>query len=255
MEEQDKYERIEQYLNGELPEDDKQQLEALIAESPDLKSEIELHRQVEETLKGEEIHQFRNVLQATDKSWKLKKEPAKAAKIVRFNFKKSMAIAASIAILIFAGNFLYQNLASPNQEQLFANNFEPYQMILSQRSTGDSPESTALLNTAISQYAQGKFEESSIAFRQLQINDEGNLSFQFYEAMSLLSANNATDAISKFENILATPNSPFLEQTRWYLALSYLKAGNKEKAISLLADIKESEFKFQEKLLLIKALQ
>ena len=256
MDDLTKYELIESYLANEMSADDRRQFEKQLEENTALKEELKLHEQMADVLKGEKIHQFRDVLKEVDKEWKKPTEKKGEGKIVRMNFRRVLAIAASLALLIIAWQFFFSNSNELNSDKLFADHFEPYQMILNQRSTSDDThESTALLNTGIKQYAAGDFAGSSIAFRQLMDAELSNISFQFYYALSLLGNNEPNNAIPVLEKIMDTPEHLFLEQSRWYLALAYLQNNEKEKAVNILHKIKEGEYKFLEKEKLIQRLE
>ncbi len=245
MDDLTKYELIENYLTNEMSDKERQQFEEQLATDMELKEELKLHKQMADVLKGEKIHQFRSVLKNVDNEWKKPAKKKDEGKVVRMNFRRVLAIAASLALLIFAWQFFFSDSNELNGGKLFSDHFEPYQMILNQRSVGDeTPEKTVLLNTGIKQYAAGEFAASSIAFRQLMNADPSNISFQFYYALSLLGNNEPNIAIPVFEKIINMEGHLFLEQSRWYLGLAYLQNNEKEKAANILKEIEEGKFKF-----------
>lgn len=247
MDELTKYDLIERYLSKELSGEELQNFEEKISNDDELKMEINLHQQLAETLKGDDIHDFRNKIKSVDSQWERPGEKQNGGQVFRLNFRKVMAIAAGVALLIFAGQYLFSEGQSSSPEQLFANHYEPYQMVLNQRSIDDEENSNTLINHAVQAYANGNYGEAAETFNRLLEPNPDNVAFKFYEAISHLSDNKPTTAIPIFESLVSQSGHLFEEQSRWYLALAYLKNGEKEKAVSSFNQIQEGEFKFGEK--------
>lgn len=243
MDELTKYGRIEKYLLDEMSGAERKDFEAILKTDAPLREEVELHRKVAETLRGEKIHDFRKTLQNVDNQWERPIGKQSGGKVFRINWRRVLAVAASLALLVLAWQFFMVGSA----DDPFLAHHEPYQMVLNQRSAADGVPDSDLLNTAIQQYSTGQFAEAANAFEQLYKNAPENIAYQFYQAAALLSAENTATAIPIFENILTKPDHLFLEQSRWYLGLAYLKNNEREKAAAIFKKIKEGEFKHEEK--------
>ena len=100
MDNEKKQERIERYLNGKLSSQEKTAFENNLAQDADLKREVTLQQELANTLKGEKIHQFRNVLQEVDANWK-----PEQGRVRRLNIPRLSAIAAAFLVLIIAYRF------------------------------------------------------------------------------------------------------------------------------------------------------
>jgi tetratricopeptide (TPR) repeat protein len=244
MDEQTKYERIESYLAGTMVPAERLQFEQELTADSSLADELELHRQLQGSLRGEKIHEFRAVLQAVDKQWQKPAGKPNRSQRLRLLFRPALAVAAAVALLLIAWQLFSPNGRPDASEQLFAAYFEPYQMVLNQRSAAELPERAGLLNTAIKQYAEGQFADAAIAFRQLEQSEPGNIAFQFYQALALLASGQADEAIPILENVLARSGHLFSEQCRWYLALAHLKRGQEAEAKQLLDSIGPGQFRY-----------
>ena len=252
MNTEEKYESIERYLDQKMTEEERNDFEQLLENDAVLKEELELHQQMTETLKGEKVHQLRAILKKTDSNWE-SNEAVPKGKIQPFNFRRVIAIAATVLLVVFAYQFFFSGDETISNEQLFADNFQPYQMILNQRDIS-TEEKNVLLENAISAYTKGDFQTASIAFRQLAQNDPANISYEFYYAVAELGAENSDSAIGLFKDILVGSDHPFNEQSQWYLALAYLQKGDKKNAVNLLKEIQSGQFKHAEAQQILKAL-
>lgn len=251
MNSEEKYTLIEKYLAKGMQDEELDNFEKLLLSDSDLQEEVNLHQQVAETLKGEKIHQLRNVLNDVDKNWEVpsKKE---SAKIVNFNFRRILTIAAAVTLLIIGYQwFSNSNLSS---EELYAANFETYPMLLNQRSVDKNVTNLESYNNAITNYTTGQNQEALAAFEKLIITQPDNITYQFYQANLLLSEEKAAEAIPIFQKILSGNYPLFEEQARWYLALALLQNNEKENAKALLEKIQPEQYKAKEANKILKQL-
>ncbi|MFK8005009.1 MAG: tetratricopeptide repeat protein [Saprospiraceae bacterium] len=240
---EEKYTLIEKYLAKEMQGEELENFETQLQTDHELKEELNLHQQVAETLKGEKVHQLRSVLNDVDKNWEA---PSKkdSAKVVNFNFRRVLTIAAAFSLLIIGYQwFTNSNLSS---EELYAANFETYPMLLNQRSIEENPTDLVTYNNAITFYNKKEFTQAEVAFEKLLQGQPDNISFQFYQANIFLASQNAAQAVPIFQKILEGNNPLIEEQTRWYLSLAHLQLNQKENAKALLEKIQSGQFKAKE---------
>lgn len=205
-------------------------------------------------LKGEKLHKFLDALNETNANWQLSSKEKKSA-LISMNARIVLAIAASLAILIFTWQLFFVTGEEITGKQLFTQHFEPYPMVLSQRSEADTAGHASLVNLAVQQYSEGNYTLASDAFIQLMNREPEQISYRFYFAVSLLGANDASNAIDILKDLLENPDHLFVEQSRWYLALAYIAAKDETKAIKKLKEIKPGEFQYSESRQLISALE
>lgn len=243
MNSEGKYTLIEKFLAKEMQGEELKKFEDQLQNDVELKEELVLHRQLTETLKGERVHELRNVLKEVDKNWEA---PSKkdSAKIVKFSFRRVLTIAAAVALFMISYQWFTNSNLSP--EEIYASNFETYPMLLNQRSAEENTTSSVTYNNAITFYNKREYAQAEAAFEKLLQDQPDNISFQFYQANIFLASQNAADAIPVFQKILDGNNPLFEEQARWYLSLAYLQLGQKENAKALLEKIQQGQFQANE---------
>lgn len=242
MTSEEKFNQIEMYLSGTLTEQERAAFEQKLARDQTFRQEVELHRQVAETLKGEKVHQLRRVLETVDKNWK-EDQGNKENQFRLLSIRSLIAVAATVLLLVFAYQLFVPE--SSSSEELFAEYFEPYQMVLTQRSLSADSTMNITLNTAIRNYQDSQFKAAATAFQQLQTQYPENKAFTFYLGLAQLSAGNSDSSINAFSTLLADPTHLFVEQCRWYLALAYLQQGNNGLAATQLQAITSGTFKYE----------
>ena len=252
MNTKERYDLIEKYLDQKMSTGERQQFEEQLKNDPALKEELELHRQVSATLKGEKVHELRSILTDVDKNWGTEKTSQKGVART-INFRRVIAIAATVLLLVMAYQMFFIGGQSISNEQLFADNFQPYQMLLSQRNLS-AEEKNATLENAISAYSKGDFQTASDAFQLLSENEPDDISYQFYSAVAQLGAEKNETAITIFSNIISTQSNPFKEQSQWYLALAYLQIEKTDDATKALQTIQKGQYKHKEAQQILKQL-
>ena len=93
MNSEEKYSLIEKFLSKKLEGAELENFEAQLQRDPGLKAELDLHRQLSETLKGEKVHELRNVLNEVNENWEAPATTADTTKVVNFNFRRVLSIA------------------------------------------------------------------------------------------------------------------------------------------------------------------
>jgi len=213
--------------------------------------EIKLNKELSNLLNNERLAKYLDALHEVNKSWPKQKSHPTISLYARI----ALSIAASLIIIVFARQFYLSTMANPTDAQLFAAYFEPYQMLLSQRSANDTTGQAALFNKAVNEYAKGNFSSAAAAFQQLGEIEQDNISFKFYCAMALMGSGKAKEASGILEKILHTGGHLFAEQSRWYLSLAYILAGEEAKASQQLQSIKPGAFYYNKSLELLAELE
>jgi tetratricopeptide (TPR) repeat protein len=243
MDDFEKYELIESYLANEMPEEQRRTFEEQLSKDKKLLKEIELNRELADLLGNEHLHRFLKAVHETDANWQLSPKEKKNT-LINMNARFILAIAASLAITIFTWQYFFVSVEDPAEKNLFSEFFEPYQMVLSQRSEADIAGHAALVNQAVQEYANGNYSPAANAFQQLMDFNKENISYRFYFGLSLLGSNETREAIEIMEELLETRNHLFTEQSRWYLALAYISAGDESKAVDILRTIGPGQFQY-----------
>jgi len=253
-----KYERIEQYLAGEMTGEDLIAFEHQLATDDSLRAELDLHRQVAETLKGAAIHEFRGTINEVNDQWQAPKRKKNEGGFSLINLRWGAVAAAAIVILLVAYQIFMPGSTVTNQT-LFADNFEPYKMVLTQRSLVPNPETAYLkesISEAIAAYEDEDYAKASSLFQMLEEKSpHTKLTYSFYAAITELALDHPQKAIPVFKKIIEEDDSLLVEQSQWYLGLAYLQSKDVESAKNTLKSIAPNAYKYKEAQKIVKAIQ
>ncbi len=239
------YELIEKYLADAMSAEERRNFEEEMKSNPALQEEVSLHQEVADVLKGDSVHELRMTLKEIDQSYDLPKDAPPTAKVRQLPFRRLAAIAAVIAVLISAALFLMP-ANSLSSGELFAQHYEPYDMVLNQRSVEGDLSLSQNINAAVNAYESQDFEQAAILFKKLSETQNEAEVYRLYHAISLLSSGNGEEATRALEAFNTTASPLYIEQGRWYLALAYLQNDHVEKAKSTFQAIKEGGFRYKE---------
>ncbi len=161
--------------------------------------------------------------------------PEKEGKVRAFP-RWYLAAAAVILLLIVPFYFILR----PNPT-LMEQYFEPYENLYSSRGSSD-----AEIRQALAQYDKGEFKESIVHFDAYLEAVPSDSEAVFYAGIAHLAAGETGDAIALLGSV-QTEGFIYRQRARWYLALSYIQAGNTAAAESLLEELSGLETDLGEK--------
>lgn len=206
------------YIDGELDATEKAAAEKLLQEDAALKERFDNLLAAKQAIKSQGLkqhiqslhQQYYTEVQATETA------PVKVIKPA-FGLKTFMRIAA-VFILVVAGYGVYQYTATDN-ESLYADNYISYLLPVT-RGAEQPDDLDALYSannyTAVIAAVNGKQQKTQKDY--------------FLAAQAYLQTNDAAAAISAFKNVeqlnSTSTDKYFAEETDYYLALAYIKAGN-----------------------------
>lgn len=218
--------RIEDYLDGILSTEERQELETQLAKDQAMQTALQWHKDVRQVALAKEELRLKKLMQ--NKSQK----QAKTARLQMWAYAATAAI-----IVIMLGIVWYYS--RPQQSDLFAEYFEPYPNVsvpIERNQPVDNLKLRAFQSYESENYALAVLQLDSL----LQI--ENITTYRFYYANALLVQQQYQAAVNEF---LALNNlnesNDFTQQTEWYLALAYLKNGKHEVALSILQRISQAE--------------
>lgn len=238
MSSQEKLERIDKFLLGEMEQEEMEEFQREMESNPALASEVKLQKVVFHSVTDKEAARFQELLGEIEQE--REKAPEKgAAKTIRFAFRKTVSIAAAIALVVAAGVYLFKSQVQPARPgSLFAAYFEipPIEdivdpaLISSVRDRGEQPlpdsESQPLLEVA----KLYKNKEYHTALEKLEAIDPGSLenpsNYYYLAGILCLIDGRAEEALANFENVA----SGFPDGRAWYQALALIKLGRMEEA-------------------------
>ncbi|WP_353484293.1 tetratricopeptide repeat protein [Haliscomenobacter sp.] len=228
-------ERIDRFLRGDLPEEEKKALETELSQNADLASELALQKDMEAFLRKQtQRAALRDQLQAVGGEFFQTSEKAEPGRIVSLPRRQTLrwviGIAATVTLLLVA-RFLLQ----PNLYDQFAQH-PPLAMI---EKSNEAQDNLAAMEAAFNQQDYARALPLLEAYQRQKPED---LQVELYLGICWLETQQYAKANAVFQKISQTESS-FKDYGQWYLALSYLKQGNKTACRKILLEVPaESEF-------------
>jgi len=160
--------------------------------------------------------------------------------------KYKMATAAVISMLFIATFLLVTQDFTSDPAKLYVANFEPFENFEPGIERSLEKTDLNLRQQAFFYYDQGNYEEALNLFKQLNREDNDPVSLWLYMGNAYMALNDTQSAIPLLHQVVDI-NSGFVVHAKWYLALCYLKEGNKDEAIRLFTDVvKQGKFMHEE---------
>ena len=218
---------IEQYLDGTLGNDERRRLEETALHDKDLRELINLHKEVNESIRDNDLSAFHTMVKKVGAQHfltihsPLLKQATGKVKIWQNNF---LRLAAILIVVAGAGVILrYALLRGGDTEALYGKYYQAYEADAISRS-GQS--GMMALDSAILSYSNQDFSGALNKLDELTDRDQNNYLAWFYKGLACLETDSAAKAILSFRTIPISWNSPFREHRDWYLALAMLRQGN-----------------------------
>lgn len=223
--------QIEAYLDGEMTAQEKQRFESELDKDKELNSELELRRQVNQAISESDVLDLRATLRNIHHSKPDAISQHRKGKL--FGIQWQYAAAAIFGLLLVSSLTIYLlnvNRAFSSQE-LYSMYYQPDDAVMVMRS-GET-DSDNLLVEALTKYEQQDYEGALQLFKK----DQSNLLVHFYSGLAYMEIDKFEEAIHSFQVIIDNNDNLFIEQAKWYQALSYLKIDEKDKAKLLFQDV------------------
>lgn len=216
---------IEAYLEHKLDTYKTLQVEKRIKEDKAFAQRVEDYRSIIEGVEAMGAEEFTSQLE----SWE-DENPYTKPKALWWPLAAML-----MALAVVIGYWLIPEEPLDGQD-LFASHFQPYDDIISTRNIDD----TALLNKAFSFYNNQQFDSAALYFGgYLEIIPDRSI--EFYQAVSLLAHDHHQEALPILFKLSQDRGFLLQEAAQWYLGLAQLKAGDQDRAVEILSNIKETE--------------
>lgn len=136
-------------------------------------------------------------------------------------------IAAAVLLVLVPLFFLLKPVSTSKlADHYFEAPRSPYLII----SRGEQPTGESEINQAFTLYEKGQYAEAAKDIGRLIIDHPDKQDLKFYQAISLLASGDHLESIRLLKECTEEPFQELHQRSPWYLALAYLKAGNKEEA-------------------------
>lgn len=222
---QELFEKIELYLNNGLSSDEQAAFERNINADPDLKREVALHRSLLSELNDTDSIEFRQRIVEIARNLKEKKKRKKKSLFWKITAAAAAAIIVGVSMFIWQQNSDYKN-------HLFEDFYEVYPVEDMVRGNVKNN-----LDSTLDKYENGNFMEAIPELSEFVKQNPKDASLKLYLGNCLLQTSQEKKAIDVFKDIPFQSSN--YEDAQWYLALSYIKIGDKQKAESVLKGLVE----------------
>ncbi|HSB91948.1 MAG TPA: tetratricopeptide repeat protein [Flavitalea sp.] len=220
------------FLDNELPDAERTQVEASLASDPSLAEEFERLRISRNLVQSFALRQQVNSIH-TEMLQELRQEsatiPLRRSPVRRLS-RFAWPVAASILIILSVTVFYQYMTLTP--QRIFEDNYSPYQEATSRGYEG-SP-----LNAL---YREHKFQDLVRAF---ETSGTHTIEELFLAGNAYLELNQPVSAISMFQQIQASNTASgstlFKDDAEYYLGMSYLKNGEATRAFPILQGIRNN---------------
>lgn len=230
---------IEKFIDGVLEGELLNEFLVELKDNADLMAEVELRRQVNESISETDIFNLRSELRAARESAEVQKVKMliPESKITDMRFWRSSV--AILIVLVGIAGVLRNSFISV--DRTYDNYFEAPAWS-PERSLSD--EITILQRANIS-YLNGDYSQVINILEQMPESNIEYPVFDFYKAASFQRLEKLDDAIAGYTKVINHGDNLFVEESEWYRSLCYLKTGDKERAKTELLAVIERKGHFE----------
>lgn len=229
MESQDQQKLIDQFLQNELQGQALDEFTKKIKSDPNFAEEVELQRVVTEGIEYQGNKELRHRLKGIHE--KVKDSKVEKNKTGKIRILRRLGAVAAIAILLIVAFNIWNS--SPTSDDLFSDFYQPYEVQLTSRD--DVAES--LRTKAEVAYRSRDFKSAIMHLENLKKEGKYDSRFLLGLGNAYLNINGYLNAEENFNEILINKDDLYSDQAKWYLALTYLKAGKYEESKKIIGEL------------------
>lgn len=234
------YERtelIENYLDGELRGNDLEKFELQIQTDKVLKEDLFLQREIRKVLTSDEFDLRMKLIEIGERYQAEKKIVKKRKPVLTYT------VLSLIVIAVFSSVFFFNNRLT--NDELFEKHYKHYSSETLTQSVEISYEDIYI--NALRVYDKNQYNEAITMFNQVSVSSPYYYSKEYFTGLSYMELKNYNEAIKHFKIVIDSNESLITESTVWYLALCYLKTNQNQQAINQLNKLtsNDSDFKVQ----------
>jgi len=133
------------------------------------------------------------------------------------------------AALIGAFIIIRTLLPSGNPDKIFDSYYKPFDAISPVTRSMNNNE-TDIYSLAIGSYKTGDYDRAAREFSEIILKDPAVVSPRFFMGLTQLALKNYDQTINLLSGVV-NESGEYVKEARWYLGLTYLKSGNKPKAV------------------------
>lgn len=225
---------IENYLSGNMSEEEKRAFEKRISKEPELKKQVGDYTLL---FKAIELKGMKDLLQdAKEELDQADDEAILPSKSKKLHFNGNWLLAASFLLLVGLGVGWFLNRPSLN-ERLYDSYF--YKDIGLPTTMGATKNLE--FTEAMTQYKLGNYEEAISVWKDLLRNSPQNDTLNYFVGAAHLVKKDINGAKGFLEKVILNDNTAFKKEAKFYLALIAVRQGDLKKAKVYLEQLDSSE--------------
>lgn len=221
---------LNNYFEGNLSEEEKQQFDELLSNDSEFKTEFEFQKKAKVAVALSERQRLKNQLKEIENSRKLKN-----------NNNTWLSIAASIVVVLSLGFIFFWNSSTTN-DNLYADFYETFPNIEAPTTRGEN--NLNIKSEAFYAYDSKDYKKAIELFSEIYKVEKTDYAI-FYIGLSEMELNEHKKAINTFSLFEGDTNNNFYYYVKWYKALSYLKENDIENSKKLLNEVVKNTNPFQ----------
>lgn len=232
---------IERYSAGEMNESEKTWFQKELGENKKLRDEVDLRKKTDMVLKNYNVILLRNKLAEIDKR--------KAAEVSGKRNRKHQTLryAAIIAGFILIGSLALFKGRTMQTDEILNKYYQAFEAPSASPSRSAGAESNSDYNTAVEYYLVHDYVNAAMYFSKVVSGDPLYWESTMLHGISNYEGENYPVAKQSFKKVIDDNKNYFIEDAQFYLALSYIKTDETEKAIEQLNLIRNSESLYRDK--------
>lgn len=217
---------IERYNAGEMSEVEREWFQKELKSNEQLREEALLRKKSDDILKNKDIISLRKKLQKIESNRQEIKPGEKAKRPVYFYY------AAAISILIIVGSAAIFSSFSLTNDEIMDKFYNTYEPPTTQRSgtIGKIDD----FELALDYYNTHDYFNAASLFKKVLESNPKNMESKFLYGVSSFENQKYPEAEISFTDVIKDGKSLYIETSKWYLALCYIKTGEKDKALQQL---------------------
>lgn len=217
---------IERYNAGEMSAKEEQWFHKELESNDKLRKEVTLRKKSDEVLKNQDIISLRNKLQ------KIENERVKIIPVKKRRLTAYLTYAAVISILVVIGSVSLLSSNNLSNDEIMDRYYKSYEPSTTARSASVKPDSDFSL--ALDYYKTHDYSNAALHFKKVVEKNPKNMQSRFLSGVSNFENQKYPEAEESFDLVIKDGRSMYIETSKWYLALCYIKTNEKAKALNQL---------------------
>lgn len=223
---------IEDYLDGNLAENELKEFQVKYDSDPAFRNDVRLFKEINTSIREDDIVNLRKQLKTITNKNKTK-------------FYLTLPFRYAASIIVVLGMFaLYKIFVKPlNTQELYNTFYKTYDADFTKRSANKTKKESTEFGLVL--YENGDFEGAYHIFQNYLKENYNNQTIKFFAAIAALETNRTDEAIEALQEISTTKNSLFISKAKWYLSLAYIKNEQIDLAKKILVELSDEPGEYQ----------